>query len=51
MQEGCHDIKNDQCYDTSDIRVCQCKNVVMTQEMTNLMILVGLEFVTARRLA
>ena len=50
MQEGCHDIKNDQCHDTSGIRVCKCKKVVMTQKMTNVMILVGLEFVSARRL-
>ena len=43
--------KNDQCYYTSEIRVCQCKKVVMTQEMTNVMILVGLEFGSARRLS
>ena len=30
MQEGCNDIKNDQCHDTSGIRVCKCKKVVMT---------------------
>ena len=51
MEEGCHDIKNDQCYDTSEIRVCNYKKVGLTQKMTNVMILVGLEFVSARRLS
>ena len=74
MQEGCHDIKNDQCYDSirirvckckkivmtskddqgydaSGIRVCKCKKVVMTQKITDVMLLVRLEFVRARRLS
>ena len=32
MQEGCHDIKNGQCYDSSRIRVCKCKKIVMTSK-------------------
>ena len=49
MQEGYHDIKNDQCHDTSGIRVCKCKKVVMTQKITDVMLLVRLEFVSARK--
>ena len=32
MQEGCHDIKNDKCYNASVIRICKCKKVVMTHK-------------------
>ena len=40
--------KNDQGYDTSRIRICKCKNVIMMQKITKVMILVGLEFVSSR---
>ena len=48
MQEIHYDETNYQNYDTSGIRVCKCKNVIMTKKMTNIMIPVGLEFVSAR---
>ena len=40
--------KNDPGYDTRGIRVCKCKESIMTKQITKIMILVGLEYVNAR---